>query len=176
MAILRRDDWLTTPQGQALAGAKVYYLTQPANTAVFPPTPLATVFSDTLGTPAANPQTTDGLGHAVAYMTNGALFTVAIYHPLLGAAPLVLADQALAGGAGTAAFTPRQASTTAGTITGAIPGSVFTLPSVPIAGSLVLQWNGQVLTPNLGYTINGAVVTLSTAIGSGDNLNANYLN
>jgi hypothetical protein len=60
-----------------------------------------------------------------------------------------------------------------GTITGS--GFTWTLPSTPVASSLVLQFNGQVLTPGLGYTLSGAVITLLLwPVGGGDNLNANY--
>ncbi len=69
---------------------------------------------------------------------------------------------------------PVQASTFEGTITGAIPGSVFNLPSTPDPGSLLLQFNGQVLTPNLGYVISGTQVTVDQALDTNDGLNANY--
>lgn len=159
MAIIRRDDWLTTPQGQALSGALVYYLTQPADTAVNPPTPLASVFSDTSGTPATNPQITDGYGHAVAYLNNGQLYTIAFYHPVLGAnSPLVLPDQSLnsttSSGPGTFGQVP------AGTIDGT--NRIFTLPVVPIQMTL---WLNQPLIPGLGYTtaIVSGVFTITFA-------------
>lgn len=82
----------------------------------------------------------------------------------------ISAYTANAGGGGS----PVQASTFAGTITGAIPGSTYTLPSQPDPGSLLLQWNGQVLTPGLGYTLSGPVVTLAVPLDAGDGLNANY--
>ena len=180
MALARRDDWLQDAQGRALAGAQVYYCTQPANTTIIPPSPLASVFSNLTGTPTTNPQITDGFGHSIAYLDDTVLYTIEYVHPLFGPNPVVLIDQSLGAGGGGTGGTPVQASTTLGTITGSIPGSTFTLPSVPIAGSLVLNANGQILNPGptpgptVGYSISGAVVTLYTALQTGDVLNANY--
>lgn len=68
---------------------------------------------------------------------------------------------------------PVAASTSNGTITGS--GSTWTLPSLPNAGSLILNFNGQVLTPGVGYNISGEVITLLLwPVGTGDYLNANY--
>lgn len=185
MAIVRRDDWLADAQGRALAGATVYYCNQPANTSTVPPSPLATVYADLAATPAANPQITDGFGHTIAYLDDSVLYTITYNHPLFGPNPVVLRDQSLGAGGGGSSVTPVQASTTSGTISGAIPGSSFVLPSVPIAGSLVLNANGQVLNPgtilgpSVGYTLVGATITLYTALqnsgGVTDVLNANYL-
>lgn len=175
MALARRDDWLTDAQGRALSGAQVFYCLQPATTSSLPPSPLATIFSDLASTPATNPQVTDGFGHAVAYLDDSVLYTMVFVHPLFGANPVVLTDQTIGGGGGGGTTnTPVQVSTTASTITGAIPGSVFTLPSLPIANTLVLAQNGIVLTLNLGYTISSQVITLATALQSGDNLYALY--
>ena len=60
MAIVRVDRTVQTAQGQAISGAQFYVLTQPANVTAL--TPLASVYSDLSGTPASNPQITDGLG------------------------------------------------------------------------------------------------------------------
>ena len=74
MAIFRRDDTCQNTLGNAVAGTAVYYLTQPADTDAL--TPLAPVYSDLSGTPAENPQVTDGFGHAVAYLNDGQLYTI----------------------------------------------------------------------------------------------------
>jgi hypothetical protein len=182
MALARRDDWLTDAQGRSLAGAQVYYCApQPATTSSVPPSPLAAIFSNITGTATSNPQITDGFGHAVAYADDSILYTIVYVHPLFGPNPVVLMDQSFGGGGGGGGGnTFVQASTTEGTITGSIPGSVFTLPSVPLSGSLVLNANGQILNPGtvlgptVGYTISGAVVTLYTALTTEDVLNANY--
>lgn len=172
MSLARYDVTVQNALGQALSGATVYFCTQPANTTVFPPTPLATIYSDTAGDPQTQPLITDGYGHADAYLTVGVLYTMVVNHPLF-ASPLVYTDQQ-AGGSGSS-VTPIQASTAAGTITGTIPGATFTLPSTPIGGALILAQNGITLTPNLGYVITGAVITLNTPLTTGDGLNANYL-
>lgn len=175
MARARDDRYVTDAQGRALSGAQVYWCTQPASTANDPPSPLATIYdSISGGTPETQPILTDGFGHAYAYLDNAVLYTVVIWHPLFGYNPVVLPDQAIAGSGGGGGYTPVQASTNTGAISGAIPGSVFTLPSTPVGGSLVLQQNGQVLTPGLGYSLSGATITLATALTTGDNLNANY--
>lgn len=174
MTIARRDDYLTDAQGRALAGAQVYYCTQPASTGTIPPSPLTTVYLDMAGTIGVNPVITDGFGHAVAYLTAGSLYTIEFVHPLFGPNPVVLADQQVGSGS-SGPLNPEQASTTAGTITGAIPGYTFVLPSTPASGSLILQRNGQVLTPGLTYTIVGATITLTSELMTGENLNANYL-
>lgn len=183
MSFGRRDDWLSDAQGNALAGAQVYICNQPADTTTVPPSPLASVYSDSGGTPASNPQITNGFGQATEYLDATQLFTLVFVHPLFGPNPVILVDQAVQSAANAStSSSPVQASTTAGTITGTIPGSTFNLPSVPVQSpskyaSLLLQRNGQVLTPGLTYTIadNSTTITLSTPLQTGENLNANYL-
>ena len=65
---------VTTPMGQAVAGAQVYFLTQPANTNSL--APLATVFSNStgLGGAVTQPVLTNGYGTCVAYLTPGVYF------------------------------------------------------------------------------------------------------
>ena len=62
----------------------------------------------------------------------------------------------------------------AGTIDGA--NAIFTLTQTPISGSLLLQSNGTILKPALGYTLSGLTITyLTTYIPQvGDILYANY--
>lgn len=176
MSIARDDRWVADALGVALAGAQVYWCTQPASTTANPPSPLATIYTNSTGTtPLTQPVLTDGFGHAYAYMDASVLYTVVVWHPLFGTNPVVLNDQSIGGGGSSAGHTPAQASTSASTITGTIPGTVFTLPATPVANSLILQRNGQVLTPGLTYSLAGAVITLSTTLNTGENLNANYL-
>jgi len=54
-----------------------------------------------------------------------------------------------------------EASTKAGTITGACNGSntTFVLPDTPISGTLDFFYEGQRLTLNDGFTISGATIT-----------------
>lgn len=171
MSILRRDDTVTNTLGNAISGASVFYLTQPADTVDL--TPLASVYSDMTGTSAANPQVADGFGHVVAYLNSGVFYTIVYVYP--NGTQVVYEDQFVGGTPGSN-ITPVQASTSAGTITGTINGTntVFTLPSVPLANTILLQYNGQVLTLNVGYSIAGAVVTVATAPQTGDNIAANY--
>src|SRR5271168_2503 len=80
MSIIRRDDTVANTLGESIAGALVYYLgPQPVNLTEL--TPLLPVYSDTSGTTASNPQYTDGYGHAVAYLNDGALFTCVYVYP-----------------------------------------------------------------------------------------------
>ena len=100
MAIVRDDRWCADAQGRALAGAQVYWCTQPASTATNPPSPLATAYIDLAEDPLTQPALTDGFGHAFAYLDDSVLYTVVIWHPLFGENPVVLPDQSLAGGGG----------------------------------------------------------------------------
>lgn len=175
MSLARYDVTVQDAQGNALSGADVYFCTQPANTSTIPPTPLATIYGGiTGGTPLVQPVITNGYGQAFAYMDDSVLYTVVYTHPLFNT-PLVYIDQTVGGGGGGGSVTPIQCSTLTGTITGAIPGSVFTLPSIPTSGSLILQQNLGILTQGLGYTIAGAVVTTANQLQVGEVLSANYL-
>lgn len=79
----RADFQLTTAVGQAVAGASVYVLQQPANTASF--TPAIPVFGSSTGVGTAvcggsggaitNPLTTDQFGHACGYVNPG-IYTI----------------------------------------------------------------------------------------------------
>jgi hypothetical protein len=67
--------------GPALNGVDVYICTQPAVTTTVPPTPLATLYTDsTGGTLLANPVQTDGLGNWFAYLATGT-YTVVLVDP-----------------------------------------------------------------------------------------------
>jgi hypothetical protein len=172
MAYYRRDDWLQNALGQALAGGKVYYCSQPANTGVVPPSPLVQVYADSSGTAAANPQQTDGFGHAVAYLAAGT-YTIVYVHPQMGT--VVLTDQQVAN-IGT---TPRiQADTSAaGTIAGAINSSntVFTLSYTPSpTNSLLLFLNGIQQIPGVSYTLSGNTITFMNPPSAGSVLVAFY--
>jgi hypothetical protein len=178
MSTFARDDrWLTDAQGRALAGAQVYYCTQPANTANVPPSPLATVYTDSTGdTPVTQPLITDGFGHCDAYLNNAVLYTVVFVHPLFGANPVVLNDQAVGLGGGTQTY-----ATFAGGLTGTINGTntVFgltvdgtnPLPSGPVL--LSLYKNGVFQTQGVDFSLSGVTVTMAMAPVAGDALYAN---
>ena len=174
MAIERRDDFITDAQGRALAGALVYYCTQPANTSSLPPSPLATVYSDVAGTATTNPQVTDGFGHAVAYLNASPLYTLVYVHPLFGSNPIILPDQAIGGGSGYSVFS--------GTPIGAIDGTnrVFTLSNAGVAlpnatPTQVTVWCNFPLVNGIGFTVSGNVVTFATAPQVGDTIFAQGL-
>lgn len=162
MSIARRDDTITNTLGNAIAGAAVYYLTQPANTSAL--TPLATVYSDTVGTVAANPQITDGYGHAVAYLTAGVLYTIVYVYP--NSTKVVYPDQLVGAGSGT--FSPFGAIPT-GTINGI--NQTFTISQVL---SQATVWRNFPLVPGVGYTLvvggPGMILTYTVAPIVGDSL------
>jgi hypothetical protein len=149
MSILRRDDTIQNTLGNAIAGAKVYYLTQPANVSAL--TPPAPVYSDIEGTPAANPQISDGFGHAVAYLNDGQLYTVVYVYP--NGTTVVYPDQFVGASAGAAV-------PFSGIPTGTIDGSntVFTMVngSTPLATipTLSFVWLNFDLIPGYGYTLS----------------------
>lgn len=86
--LFRYDGWIKNVLGQALAGAKVYVCNQPANTVqavdkfnvpipTWVPSPLASIASNTSGTPLSQPLFTDGFGHFDFYVGTG-LYTLVI--------------------------------------------------------------------------------------------------
>jgi hypothetical protein len=108
----RADFSLQTAQGQAVAGAQVYILTQPANTQAL--TPQASLFGSSTGTGLGNcgntgggalaqPLLTDGFGHACAYVVAG-VYTVVYISPLTGTQ--VYPDQSLGGSGGGGSGSP----------------------------------------------------------------------
>lgn len=162
MSIVRRDDTVINTLGNAISGASVYYLTQPANTSTL--TPLAPVYSNTGGTAAANPQITDGTGHAVAYLNSGQLYTIVYVYP--NGTQVVYADQFVGATSGAP-------TSFAGVPTGTIDGSnrVFVMvngstPLSAIPTYAVVSLNVP-LIPSLGYTlalVGGQVqITYATA-------------
>lgn len=174
MSLARDDRYVTDAQGRALAGAEVYWCTQPASTANNPPSPLATVYADAAGSiPLTQPVLTDGFGHAYAYMNEAVLHTVVIWHPLFGYNPVVLPDQSIGGGTGGAGLTPFS-GTPSGTINGT--NRVFTLTNggTPIPNATPAQvtaWLNFPLALGIGFTVSGNVITYAsapqTASGSG---------
>lgn len=174
MAIARDDRWVTDGLGRALAGAQVYWCTQPASTTANPPSPLATLFTDTTGdTPLVQPVLTDGFGHAFAYMDDSILYTVVIWHPLFGSNPIVVTDQSIGGGgsiSGLAAFAGIPIGTINGTnVTFTLANGSSPLGIPPID---VIVWKNFPLIQGLGYSISGDTITYATAPVSGDSIYA----
>lgn len=173
MGITRDDRWVTDAQGRALAGASVYWCTQPATVpSTAPPSPLATVYSDQGGTtPITQPVLTDGTGHAIAYLDNTILYTVVIYHPLFGTTPVSLTNQSYGSGGGNAliAFSAALLGTIDGT------NKVFQLTTngttpVPGAISTATVWDNFPLVMGVGYTLSGNTVTFTNPPQIGDAL------
>jgi hypothetical protein len=167
MAIYRRDDTVTNTLGNAIAGARVYVLQQPANVSAL--TPLAPVYSDSIGTPTTNPQVTDGYGHAVEYLNSGQLYTVVYVYP--NGIQVVYPDQFV----GSASGAP---TAFAGVPTGTINGTntVFTMvngstPLVAIPTQSTV-WLNVPLIQGLGYSlavVSGQVqITYANAPQTGD--------
>jgi hypothetical protein len=173
MALGRRDDWLQNAQGQALAGGLVYYCNQPANTGGIPPSPLAPVYADSSGTPAANPQITDGFGHAAVYLDNSQLYTIVYTHPQMG--EIILRDQwvGIGSGAPTALYF-------SGVLSGMLDGNnktfVMTNNGVPLTALPLwcIVWDNFPMVQGVGYSlalVGGQVqVTFATAPQPGDTL------
>ncbi len=179
MGLGRDDRWVTDAQGRALAGALVYWLNQPANTTVTPPTPAASIFTDSTGsTPEANPQSTDGFGHAYAYMDDSVAYTVYVSHPLFGPNPVILPDQSVGtGGVGYHTF----AGSLQGTIDGTNTVFVVTNGGTPLTTlpAQIMVWDNFPLIQGTGYTValsGGQLqVTFTTAPQVGDTLYAQGL-
>jgi len=173
MAILRDDRWVADALGRALAGAQVYWCTQPANTSLNPPSPLATVYTSTAATQTVTqPVVTDGFGHAWGYLDDSVLYTVVIWHPLFGSNPIVLPDQSIGGGGGGGGSLLPFAGIPIGTKNGV--NTVFTLANgsspLGVAPTYVEVWNNFPLINGLGYSISGDIITYASAPQVSDNI------
>jgi hypothetical protein len=81
MSAFRYDFIVINAIGEAVPGALAYVCNQPATTDVIPPSPLASLFTDSTGvTPLANPVTVDGNGNGFFYAATG-LYTVVFFDP-----------------------------------------------------------------------------------------------
>ena len=112
MAFYRYDGWvlLNAPTYQSLGGVNVFVCSQPSNidqanpiATPNPPSPPATIYSDSAGDILANPVVTDGFGHFYFYVAAGTydLFVSDPYGRL--ASPQAYLDQSIgvASGGGT---------------------------------------------------------------------------
>jgi len=174
--IIRVDRVVQTAQGQAVAGAQVYVLTQPADVETL--TPLANVYSSTGGAAGANPQITDGLGQVGFYLDNSQLYTFVVVSPFLETQSYP--DQSPGNSpSGSSPFGGGSVGTPGGIISGAIDGNntIFTIPVTPTL--LYWQVNSALLVPGVGYTtavVSGVLtITLAIAPQLGDTLYASGL-
>jgi hypothetical protein len=102
MSAYRFDGIVINAVGEAIPGAEVYVCTQPATTNVIPPSPLASLFTDSTGTtPLANPVTVDGNGNYFFYAATG-LYSLVYFDPFNRIPTQIYPDQTVATmGAGT---------------------------------------------------------------------------
>jgi len=101
MSFFRLDGTVTNAIGTAIDGAYIYVCTQPATTDDIPPSPLATIYSDSTGTVLANPVIVDGNGNFFFYAATGT-YTLVYFDPLGRIETQVFVDQqVLTAGAGT---------------------------------------------------------------------------
>lgn len=162
----RRDDFVINPVGVygAIPNAAVTYYAQPSLS-------LAVLYSDSTGdTQIPNPQYTDGIGHAFAYMASG-LYTITYSGPQL--LTLTLPDQEVPPGAGGTSGT-FFAGNLLGTLDGVNrvfqiatgpTGSEVPIPSTPLQ---ITVWDNFPLGLNVGFTISGTNVIFTSAPQVGD--------
>jgi hypothetical protein len=97
----RFDGVVRSPQGEAVPGVLVYVCTQPATTSTIPPSPLATIYADSVGTALANPVVVDGNGNFFFYAATGT-YTILYFDPNGRVQTTVFPDQLIVTpGAGT---------------------------------------------------------------------------
>ena len=157
MAIIRSDGWVKAVTGSAVSGAQVYVCSQPANTAFLPPTPLASIFSDSAGLiPITQPVLTDGFGHYDFYVQAGT-YTVVV--GLGGVIQQVYPDQNVGGAAGVT-YTAGVgisivgsviSSTAAVTSVGLSMPAEFSVANSPVTGSDTLTVTKATQAANLVY-------------------------
>lgn len=159
MSFFRRDDFVINGLGAAVPNTAVTYYTEPGLT-------LATVYNDASGDVIiGNPQFTDGLGHAAAYMAVG-LYTITYSGAQIQT--LTLQDQSVGfsgGGGSVTVFS----GTPSGTINGTNQVFTFSVPSAPVF--LIVSLNYP-LVAGVGYTsswVSGTLtITYTTAPQPGD--------
>lgn len=141
MPLARFDTWVRSAVGPAAAGTQVYICTQPAVTSTIPPSPLASLFSDSGSvTPVVQPLVADGFGHAYAYVASG-IYTVVLVQ--YGLVQQVFPDQLIGGGAGSSLVLQ----------TNGVPNTVQSLQNLKGAGSVSVSSDGVG-----GVTITGAAI------------------
>lgn len=142
----RRDDDVQNGLGEAMPNIAVTYYLQPALT-------LATVYADPLGaTPTTNPQFTNGLGQAAAYMASG---TYTITYSGAQIQTLTYPDQLVASALPTAATPPLTPTPSPNGTT-----RIFTLsatPTNPTADQLFVA--GSLAKYGTAYTVSGGTIT-----------------
>lgn len=151
---------LQTALGQAVAGAQVYFLSQPADTQGL--TPQAQIYSSATGGAIDQPLITDGFGQFVAYLAPG-VYTVVYVSAIVGT--LVYPDQNIALGGGTPGSTTfDQVGSGTNTTAAMVVGSGATLASSG-SGSIAataLRAVAVTGTPGTGQVLTATSPTAAT--------------
>lgn len=160
MSFFRRDGTVNTALGVGLSGVDVYVCTQPASTGSIPPSPLASIYSDSSGTVLANPVETDGLGNFYFYAATGT-YTIVINDPLGRIEEQIFTDQLV--------VSPGGGSVTSVALTAPTGFSVSGSP-ITGAGTLALSyssdWNAHTLL--IGPTSGGATTPTRRVLVTSD--------
>ena len=178
MSVFRRDEFVRSVQGQSVPGAEVFLCTQPANATSYPPTPLASIFSDPAGTiPIIQPVITDGFGHCSFYVVAGTYTVVVANNNVI---QQIYPDQLIgSNGVGSVSFETNGIANTDQALLNLKNGTEITVTSdgiggvvidtnVPIPAAVELQTNGSdnTLQTKLNLHSSDATIIL-TPDGSG---------
>jgi hypothetical protein len=128
----------------------------PTDWAMQPLTPDTGTASITQSNQLAQPLITDGFGHSIAYLDDSVLYTIVFVHPLFGANPVVLTDQAISG-SGSSGGLPAPV-VPSGTPNGTLRSfGLPYAPSHPANGQLFNS--GSYARYGVDYNISGATIT-----------------
>lgn len=164
MALARIDGSVLDNVPRPVPGASIAVLTQPANTATQPGSPLASIFSDVNGSvPLANPFQADGSGNYFFYIASGT-YTIQIYGGTL-ASQIVLADQSAGTPAAGVALQHNGTANSTQTLLNIAQGSNITVSEA--AGTVTIAAAASAVVFQTNGTNNGSQTTLNLAQGSG---------
>jgi len=166
MSVARYDGTIRTAVGEAISGVDIYVCTQP-NTVdpddpTIPPSPLASVFSDSAGTvPIVQPVESDGLGNFFFYAAP-AQYTFVIFDPLGRVATQVYPDQTVA--------TPGGGSVSSVGMTVSAAGLQVSPATITSSGTFVVSYTSDWAAHFFlaGPTSGGASTPTRRAIVAGD--------
>jgi hypothetical protein len=134
MSAYRYDGFVINAVGEAIPGALVYVCNQPATTNVIPPSPLASLFTDSTGsTPLTNPVVTDGNGNFAFYAATG-LYTLVYFDSYNRIPTQIYPDQAV--------LTPGGGTVTSIALTAPAELTVTGSPIVN-SGTIALAWANE---------------------------------
>jgi hypothetical protein len=181
MSFFRRDEFVRSVQGQSVPGAQVFVCTQPANVASYPPTPLATIYSDAAGTvPITQPMITDGFGHCDFYVGVGTYTIVVANNSVI---QQIYTDQLIGQtGAGSISLQSNSIANTDQAVLNLKNGSFITITpdgaggvvvdtTSPIGTVLTLQTNGSTNTDQALLNLESTDNTVTLAADGSGNVN-----